>query len=283
MLTAEKEAGQIKAHNYWEPRHHGALQLTFLSEHRASIEPSKIHRHRDRPPAGRRRSTNPTSGRLPPPNETDTPSPTSEQAYVIVRRFTLSHMDRPFEPIREITQLQYTNWPDFGAPAHPAHLLGLVEQCDAVVRVSNGGSPSSLGLAAQPRPILVHCSAGCGRTGTFCTVDSVLDMLKRQRARAELTRAARHVSPMDIEGAAPLLYQQQVLRLRTSGGDDPPTADFADPADPEWLCRDDIDLIEKTVEDFRLQRLSMVQSLRQFVLCYESVLEWLATQTPKSA
>jgi hypothetical protein len=34
------------------------------------------------------------------------------------------------------------------------------------------------------------------------------------------------------------------------------------------------DLIAKTVEDFRLQRLSMVQTLRQFVLCYETVLQW---------
>ena len=51
----------------------------------------------------------------------------------------------------------------------------------------------------------------------------------------------------------------------------------------DWTMREDLDLIERTVEDFRLQRLSMVQSLRQFVLCYESVLEWLVEQQPKSA
>ena len=53
--------------------------------------------------------------------------------------------------------------------------------------------------------------------------------------------------------------------------------------DGDWTMREDLDLIERTVEDFRLQRLSMVQSLRQFVLCYESVLEWLVEQQPKSA
>ena len=53
--------------------------------------------------------------------------------------------------------------------------------------------------------------------------------------------------------------------------------------DDSWTTREDIDLIEKTVEDFRLQRLSMVQSLRQYALCYESVLEWLVEQHPKSA
>jgi protein-tyrosine phosphatase len=53
--------------------------------------------------------------------------------------------------------------------------------------------------------------------------------------------------------------------------------------DNNWMFRDDVDLISKTVEDFRLQRLSMVQSLRQYVLCYESIMEWMTEQTPKSA
>jgi protein-tyrosine phosphatase len=51
-----------------------------------------------------------------------------------------------------------------------------------------------------------------------------------------------------------------------------------DTVDGSWVNRDDVDLIEKTVEDFRHQRLSMVQSLRQFVLCYESIMEWLVEQ-----
>jgi hypothetical protein len=51
-----------------------------------------------------------------------------------------------------------------------------------------------------------------------------------------------------------------------------------DTVEGSWVNRDDVDLIEKTVEDFRLQRLSMVQSLRQFVLCYESIMEWLVEQ-----
>ena len=48
--------------------------------------------------------------------------------------------------------------------------------------------------------------------------------------------------------------------------------------DGPWMYREDEDLVEKTVEAFRHQRLSMVQSLRQFVLCYETVLEWLLEQ-----
>lgn len=52
--------------------------------------------------------------------------------------------------------------------------------------------------------------------------------------------------------------------------------------DGDWIFDMDVDLIEKTVEDFRGQRLSMVQTLRQYVLCYETVLEWIAQETSPS-
>jgi protein tyrosine phosphatase len=188
--------------------------------------------------------------------------------------------------MREITQLQYSNWPDFGAPAHPTHLLGLVEQCDNVVRASNGASSSSSPESSDARPIVVHCSAGCGRTGTFCTVDSVIDMLKRQKREAHnnqssfFQRNVRQPTPMDIDPKS---------RSGSFNFTSPAPASafslFQQPQsnDQSWITDGSIDLIEKTVQDFRKQRLSMVQSLRQYVLCYESVLEWLCEQTPRSA
>lgn len=263
MLTAEQEGGQIKAHNYWSDKHFGNLHLKQLGEHRASLEPSKIHSHKERshshrPSIGQRKSTasQPKTSFFPDPKDNiTTASLSSEKPYVIVRKFTLSNDDEPFERMREITQLQYSNWPDFGAPAHPTHLLGLIEQTDAVVRSVNGINSPDKPEPANSRPVIVHCSAGCGRTGTFCTVDSVLDMLKRQR----LARAGRQSTPMDVDAGSP--------NRRENG---------------EWIGKQDLDLVEKTVEDFRLQRLSMVQSLRQFVLCYESVLEWVNEQHVQS-
>ncbi|KAI8936823.1 hypothetical protein NX059_006060 [Plenodomus lindquistii] len=262
MLTAEQEGGQIKAHNYWSDKRYGNLRLENLGERRASLEPSKIHRHREqsRPVMSQRRSTtnNPPQG-FNFTTEATTGSPSQEQPYVIVRKFTLSNDDEPFARMREITQLQYSHWPDFGAPAHPAHLLGLIEQTNAVVRSVNGGTASHP-EANNSRPIVVHCSAGCGRTGTFCTVDSVLDMLKRQRQ----ARKTRQSTPMDVDAGAKSGHKNE----REEGS---------------WITNEEVDLIAKTVEDFRLQRLSMVQSLRQFVLCYESVMEWIVEQHPKSA
>ncbi|KAK8160721.1 hypothetical protein BKA80DRAFT_204655 [Phyllosticta citrichinensis] len=255
MLTAEKEGGQIKAHNYWEDGQYGPFRLNFHAEHRASLELGKIKRHHERRSTGRFSSSDsPTASANKPSSNTD--SSDSEKPYVIVRKFTLSNSDLPFSRMREITQLQYSSWPDFGAPAHPTHLLGLVEQTDAVVRQTCQPTNASEDEPDAPsqHPILVHCSAGCGRTGTFCTVDSVIDMLKRQRAAR---RAKRHANFFSL------------------GGNGVGTTDEVD--NEHWLMRDDVDLIEKTVETFRHQRLSMVQSLRQFVLCYESVLEWIVS------
>lgn len=159
---------------------------------------------------------------------------------------------------------------------------------------------------AKSRPMLVHCSAGCGRTGTFCTVDSVIDMLKRQRLR-NVRRANRNIErrvggfdrDMDAEGDIsmgdePLIGShdtdpfEDAVSPRTATAKMPEfprlrsdRASFEDEfskvpgLDLSWMNDDGVDLIATTVEDFRRQRLSMVQSLRQFVLCYETVLEWI--------
>ncbi|CZT15788.1 related to tyrosine-protein phosphatase non-receptor type 12 [Ramularia collo-cygni] len=262
MLTAEKEGAQVKAHNYWDSKQYGSLHLDFLSEKRASIEPSRIHKHQKRPSTGKRSATQSQNPQVPLAQIDGKDKDGGEEPFVIVRKFTISHDRYPFEPMREITQLQYSSWPDFGAPAHPAHLLGLVEQCDAVVRATNKAHAFGPDQQYQ-RPILVHCSAGCGRTGTFCTVDSVIDMLKQQRK----ARKSHLPYAMEIDKSPSRVEEDNFFATRSSVSDDS--------KDGAWMQRDDLDLVEKVVEDFRHQRISMVQSLRQYVLCYESVMEWL--------
>lgn len=240
MLTAEQEGGQLKCHPYWAGKDFGPLRLKPISEQKVALGTPL--------PSGKGLAS-PRS-----PANSDIP-------HAIVRKFSLSHASHPFHPLREITQLQYAAWPDFDVPTHPRHLLALIENCDAVVRASM--SPTLGHQQSQPSPpdqrsVLVHCSAGCGRTGTFCTIDSVLDMLKRQRA--ELMEKGKTL-PLEPDASG-----------RSTPG-----------STPGWLGGDDVDLIAKTVEQFRGQRISMVQSLRQFVLCYEAVLEWIVAQHQASA
>lgn len=256
MLTAEKEGGQLKCHPYWASNEYGSLKLQLLSEKKVSLDPSKHRAPADRRDSGRRRA-NTTIESAPPPLAVDQP-------HAIVRKFALSHAAHPFSPIREITQVHYSSWPDFGAPASPGQLLGLVELSNQIQRASSSSTQSP--RSSEPendeaaRPMLVHCSAGCGRTGTFCTVDSVIDMLKRQRKEIK-----SGVTPMEVTTSS----QGDYMGKGKQG---------IESVDGEWIFSQDIDLVEKTVEDFRGQRLSMVQSLRQYVLCYESILEWMAQQ-----
>ena len=93
---------------------------------------------------------------------------------IIIRKFKLSHRNYPNVPPREITQLHFLGWPDFGIPETPVNILKLIDmannlQSEAEVQVQNQHQ--------QIGPMVVHCSAGCGRTGTFCTIDTVLSML----------------------------------------------------------------------------------------------------------
>jgi len=264
MLTAETEGGQRKCHPYWLPGDYGPFKLKAISERRQALEKTKPNRSftspqsldpTRRPSLSRRHTGSYTSHQSSQQTNSHTPTPPldPDTPHVILRKITLQHANQPFEPIRELTQIQYSSWPDFGAPAHPAQVLGLVEHCNTVIRSyqssHNSQDPDKASQQGE-RPVVVHCSAGCGRTGTFCTVDSVFDMLKRQR---QSRQQKREENAMDV---------------------DPKEQDA-------WTLSDDEDLVAKTVADFRLQRLSMVQTLRQFVLCYETVLEWIVGEMPE--
>lgn len=243
MLTAEQEGGQLKCHSYWGSNEYGSLKVKILSEKKVPLAVGRLRAPGERRDQGRRRANTSTE---------NTPiTPSTEQPVATVRTFYLSHSSYPFTPIREITQIHYSSWPDFGAPATPGHLLSLVEVSNHIQRAASLPTepprPMSPEDDENARPMLIHCSAGCGRTGTFCTIDSVIDMLKRQYKERK-----SGVIPMDI---TPSDQGQEVNR--------------------QWLFDEDLDLIETTVQDFRRQRLSMVQSLRQYVLCYETIVEWI--------
>jgi len=64
---------------------------------------------------------------------------------------------------KEILHYHYTTWPDFGVPQCPTAFLRFL----ADVRQS-GALDQNVG------PPIVHCSAGIGRSGTFCLVDTCL-------------------------------------------------------------------------------------------------------------
>ena len=68
-------------------------------------------------------------------------------------------------PPREVKHFWYTGWPDHGVPETAAPVIQFLR----TVREHSAGSRS---------PILVHCSAGIGRTGTFMAIDIGIQQLQ---------------------------------------------------------------------------------------------------------
>uniref|UniRef100_A0A803VUP3 protein-tyrosine-phosphatase n=1 Tax=Ficedula albicollis TaxID=59894 RepID=A0A803VUP3_FICAL len=65
---------------------------------------------------------------------------------------------------RDVTHIQFTGWPDHGVPEDPHLLLKLRRRVNALSNFFSG-------------PIVVHCSAGVGRTGTYIGIDAMLEGL----------------------------------------------------------------------------------------------------------
>jgi len=86
--------------------------------------------------------------------------PLGEKENICFRTFVL----RKGEETRNCTQIQYRGWPDHNIPNDEDEFIRLVDIVDE--HNKNG------------KTLIVHCSAGVGRSGTFCAVHSYIRYLR---------------------------------------------------------------------------------------------------------
>uniref|UniRef100_A0A8C2EN55 Receptor-type tyrosine-protein phosphatase S n=1 Tax=Cyprinus carpio TaxID=7962 RepID=A0A8C2EN55_CYPCA len=112
---------------------------------------------------------------------------TVELATYCVRTFAL-YKNGSSEK-REVRQFQFTAWPDHGVPEHPTPFLAFLR------RVKSCNPPDA-------GPMVVHCSAGVGRTGCFIVIDAMLERIK-------------HEKTVDIYGHVTLMRAQRNYMVQT--------------------------------------------------------------------
>ena len=78
---------------------------------------------------------------------------------------------------RLVTQLQTVKWADMTAPDDTKIMRDLVDRARAILvtRDTSGQLVTAPRDVRDTQPILVHCSAGVGRTGTFIAVYKLVE------------------------------------------------------------------------------------------------------------
>ncbi|KAI0736049.1 hypothetical protein C8Q76DRAFT_714283 [Earliella scabrosa] len=243
MLTREIEGSTVKCGKYWDEGTYGTLRLRLLETNdtpererqRRERETSggffSTHVPQPKPklkPKAKGKGE-------------DVDMADAENPSTIKRVFELTNTAYPLAPPRIVTQFQYLEWPDLNVPNDPRGVLELMRQVEDAVEKSrssgqkpwgegplyrkSGGSEPTLGstvvaakgktmdqvdpltgvalVAQENAPVLLHCSAGVGRTGGFIAVDAVLDgvrreMRKRREAVDQETADAKAAS--DLQG-----------------------------------------------------------------------------------
>lgn len=94
---------------------------------------------------------------------------------------------------RKVHQLHYKEWPDHGCPSGEKQLLSMI---DLMEELHNEHSPDS--------PILVHCSAGVGRTGTIIAINYIREQMN-----------ARTLTEIDLFGLVTYLRKQRPSMVQT--------------------------------------------------------------------
>uniref|UniRef100_T1HJ74 protein-tyrosine-phosphatase n=1 Tax=Rhodnius prolixus TaxID=13249 RepID=T1HJ74_RHOPR len=163
-------------------------------------------------------------------------------------------MPSPQHQKRTVCQVHYVAWPDHGVPSVVHPLLDMVR----LVRDTQ---------ASETLPVLVHCSAGCGRTGTICAIDYVFGLLRTGKLTSDFSLSSlirdmrrQRIAMVQTKEQYVLVHQavRELFREQLSVIDSHPYENV-DP-DGSLLIKSDQDNIYDTIDcveekgDFKMEK-----------------------------
>ncbi|XP_041478911.1 receptor-type tyrosine-protein phosphatase N2-like [Lytechinus variegatus] len=96
----------------------------------------------------------------------------------LVRSFYLKNLET--QETRTVTQFHFLTWPETGVPPSPKSLLEFRRKVNKSFR-------------GRACPIVVHCSDGVGRTGTYCLLDLVLTRMLKGVKELDIAATLEHI------------------------------------------------------------------------------------------
>ncbi|KAJ1645002.1 hypothetical protein IWQ61_010360 [Dispira simplex] len=247
MLSKEVERSVLKCHVYWpsDSHNHAVDHRPYLTLREVGLRITLIEE-----------SYNETLG-------------------AIIRRLKISPILSSSEhngslPPLEVTQIHYQYWPDHGVPSEPVQFYQLwraIKRCQGTAQT----------------PVVVHCSAGCGRTGTLIAFDYVIHILQHSHDHPDWYFTTPPASPDTLIKESTLRSDESLISILREGMDSFRTqlmplvrelfVKYWNKSMAEILASGDV-LFDIT-RYLRAQRVTMVQSFSQYYFCYSILLHYL--------
>lgn len=169
---------------------------------------------------------------------------------------------------RTVQHFQFSNWPDFDIPPDSETLISFMRD----IKEANIKTSRDNGFA-KPSPLMVHCSAGVGRTGCYMLIDALLDELEKDNTQ-------HHNDQRGIEKS---LDNTMSVTARQSANNTTKHLDNRSVLDTQKtppLQR--TNPIFSAVNEMREQRMSMVANLAQYHFVHKALLHGVTQASPQA-
>ncbi|KAJ2948939.1 hypothetical protein O0L34_g5874 [Tuta absoluta] len=150
----------------------------------------------------------------------------SEQSLGHYIRREMSLKETSSGAVRSVTQLQYVAWPDHGVPDDAGAFTAFTQLC-ASLRNHRAVIPTVVEELLEGEeerlldpPMIVHCSAGVGRTGALILAETALQLIATRQPLypLDIVRAMRTQRPMCIQNASQYKFVCEAIQTAYAQG-----------------------------------------------------------------